>query len=55
MRPVVRRGSPIPGISILAIAAPFLGGQTRDVEPGAIGRRFAETEMELLDLIEQDM
>jgi len=40
------------GVSILAIAAPFLGGQTRDVEPGAIGRRFAETEMELLDLIE---
>jgi aminoglycoside phosphotransferase (APT) family kinase protein len=39
------------GVSILAIAQPFLAGQTRDVEPGAIGRRFAETEMELLDLI----
>jgi aminoglycoside phosphotransferase (APT) family kinase protein len=40
------------GVTILTIAHPFLTGETREVEPGAIGRRFAETEMELLDLLE---
>ena len=41
------------GHIILTIVEPFLSGATKDVEPGAIGRRFAETEMELLDLISQ--
>jgi aminoglycoside phosphotransferase (APT) family kinase protein len=42
------------GQIILSIVEPFLNGTTHDVEPGAIGRRFAETEMELLDLIDGD-
>ena len=40
------------GVTILIIAEPFFSGETHEVEPGAIGRRFAETELELLDLLE---
>lgn len=39
------------GVAILTIADPFLKALTHDVEPGAIGRRFAEIELETLDLI----
>ncbi len=39
------------GVIILMQAAPFLDGSTRNLEKGAIGRRTAEVEAELLNLI----
>ena len=42
------------GVIILMQAAPFLDGSTRSLEKGAIGRRTAEVEAELLNLIRTD-
>ena len=40
------------GIFTLVQARPFLDGQSRNIELGMIGRRVAETEWELLNLME---